>query len=164
MFILCSRFEEGSKKDRRRIEEGSKKAMAALSKSRSRKMLSRRNRLWFDMWCRHLWGARRTPSDGGSHDAQQQDPGPPHMLLRAVPRPDYSFKPCALTRTEPDLDAFPHPARLAYPQPFWNLSSAPIHSHVRRYQMQASEFVACLQAPVLGSSGQGRRHGRRNDG
>jgi len=39
-----------------------------------------------------------------------------------------------------------------------------IHSHVRNYQMQASEFVACLQALVSGSSGQGRRHGRRNDG
>jgi|SRR5579862_334035 len=39
-----------------------------------------------------------------------------------------------------------------------------IHSHVRHYQMQASEFVACLQAPVSSSSGQGRRRGRRNDG
>jgi len=39
-----------------------------------------------------------------------------------------------------------------------------IHSHVRHYQMQASEFVASLQAPVSGSSGQGRRRGRRNDG
>jgi hypothetical protein len=39
-----------------------------------------------------------------------------------------------------------------------------IHSHVRHYQMQANEFVACEQALVLGSSRQGRRHGRRNDG
>jgi transposase len=39
-----------------------------------------------------------------------------------------------------------------------------IHSHVRHYQMQASEFVACVQALVSGSSGQGRRRGRRNDG
>jgi len=39
-----------------------------------------------------------------------------------------------------------------------------IHSHVRHYQTQASEFVAYEQARVLGSSGQGRRHGRRNDG
>ncbi len=39
-----------------------------------------------------------------------------------------------------------------------------IHSHVRHYQMQASEFVACVQAPVSGSSGEGRRRGRRNDG
>jgi hypothetical protein len=38
------------------------------------------------------------------------------------------------------------------------------HSHVRHYQMQANEFVACEQALVLGSSRQGRRHGRRNDG
>jgi transposase len=35
-----------------------------------------------------------------------------------------------------------------------------IHSHVRHCQMQASEFVACMQALVSGSSGQGRRHGR----
>ena len=39
-----------------------------------------------------------------------------------------------------------------------------IHSHVRHYQMQSNEFVACVQAPVSGSSGQGRRRGRRNDG
>jgi hypothetical protein len=39
-----------------------------------------------------------------------------------------------------------------------------IHSHVRRFQMQASEFVAFLQAPVSGSSRQGRGRGRRNDG
>jgi transposase len=39
-----------------------------------------------------------------------------------------------------------------------------IHSHVRHYQMQASEFVAREQALVSGSSGQGRRRGRRNDG
>ncbi len=35
-----------------------------------------------------------------------------------------------------------------------------IHSHVRLCQMQASELVACEQARVLGSSGQGRRRGR----
>jgi transposase len=39
-----------------------------------------------------------------------------------------------------------------------------IHSHVRRFQMQASEFVAFLQAPVSGSSRQGRGRGRRSDG
>src|SRR5262249_9681521 len=39
-----------------------------------------------------------------------------------------------------------------------------IHSHVRCFQMQASKSVACMQARVLGSSGQGRRHGRRSDG
>ena len=38
------------------------------------------------------------------------------------------------------------------------------HSHVRRFQMQANESVACMQALVSGSSGQGRRQGRRNDG
>jgi hypothetical protein len=37
------------------------------------------------------------------------------------------------------------------------------HSHVRHYQMQASEFVAFEQALVLGSFGHGRRRGRRND-
>jgi transposase len=67
----------------------------------------------------------------------------------------------------------------ADPKPFvWTVAAADIlqkvargrqtlesvHSHVRHYQMQASEFVACLQAPVPGSSGQGRRRGRRNDG
>jgi len=36
----------------------------------------------------------------------------------------------------------------------------PKHSHVRLCQMQASELVACEQALVLGSSGQGRRRGR----
>jgi transposase len=35
-----------------------------------------------------------------------------------------------------------------------------IHSHVRRFQMQANESVACMQALVSGSSGQGRRRGR----
>ena len=35
-----------------------------------------------------------------------------------------------------------------------------IHSHVRLYQMQANESVACEQALVLCSSGQGRRRGR----
>jgi len=39
-----------------------------------------------------------------------------------------------------------------------------IHSHVRLFQMQASEFVAVFQALVLGDCGQGGRHGRRNDG
>jgi hypothetical protein len=39
-----------------------------------------------------------------------------------------------------------------------------VHSHVRFCQMQASELVACEQALVPGSSGQGRRRGRRNDG
>jgi hypothetical protein len=39
-----------------------------------------------------------------------------------------------------------------------------IHSYVRQFQMQANESVACVQAPGSGSSGQGRRRGRRNDG
>ena len=38
------------------------------------------------------------------------------------------------------------------------------HSHVRLCQMQARELVACEQALVPGSCGQGRRRGRRNDG
>jgi hypothetical protein len=45
-----------------------------------------------------------------------------------------------------------------------NLLSVSVHSHVRCFQVQASESVACMQALVSGSSGQGRRHGRRNDG
>ena len=44
----------------------------------------------------------------------------------------------------------------ATPQGLWDF----IHSHVRLCQMQASELVACEQARVLGSSGQGRRRGR----
>ena len=59
--------------------------------------------------------------------AQQHNPRPPHVLLRAVTRPDDSLKPLAVTRTKPDLDAFPHPARLAHPRAGWNHSSAPIH-------------------------------------
>jgi transposase len=39
-----------------------------------------------------------------------------------------------------------------------------IHSHVRQFQMQARESVACVQALLSCSSGQGRRRGRRNDG
>jgi transposase len=39
-----------------------------------------------------------------------------------------------------------------------------LHSHVRHYQMQASEIVAWVQAPVSGCSGQSRRRGCRNDG
>jgi hypothetical protein len=34
------------------------------------------------------------------------------------------------------------------------------HSHVRCFQMQANKSVACMQALVSGSSGQGRRRGR----
>ena len=39
-----------------------------------------------------------------------------------------------------------------------------IHSHVRHFQVQASKNVACEQALFWGSSGQGRRYGRRDDG
>ncbi len=59
--------------------------------------------------------------------AQQHDPSPPHMLLRAVARSDYGFQPFPVARTKPDLNAFPHPARLAHPRAGWNHSSAPIH-------------------------------------
>jgi hypothetical protein len=41
-----------------------------------------------------------------------------------------------------------------------NSDCSPLHSHVRLFQMQASEFVACEQALVLGSAGQGRRRSR----
>jgi hypothetical protein len=58
---------------------------------------------------------------------QQDNPSPPHMLLRAVPRPDNLLKPSAISRTKPDFDTCSHPARLAYPQAGWNHSSAPIH-------------------------------------
>jgi len=43
---------------------------------------------------------------------------------------------------------------------FAHLVNASKHSHVRLFQMQASEFVAREQALVLGSAGQGRRRGR----
>ena len=59
--------------------------------------------------------------------AQQHDPSPQHMLLRAVPRPDHGLQPFPVARTKPDLDAFSHPAKLAYSQAHWNHSSASIH-------------------------------------
>ena len=59
--------------------------------------------------------------------AQQHNPSPPHMLLRTVPRPDHGFQPFPVARTKPDLDAFPHPARLAHPRAAWNPSLASIH-------------------------------------
>jgi hypothetical protein len=39
-----------------------------------------------------------------------------------------------------------------------------IHSHVRLHKMQASEFVASLEALLSGSAGHGRGRGRRDDG
>jgi hypothetical protein len=59
--------------------------------------------------------------------AQQHDPRPPDMFLRAVPRPDDAFQPLAVPRTKLDLDAFSHPARLAHARAGWNHSSASIH-------------------------------------
>jgi hypothetical protein len=59
--------------------------------------------------------------------AQQHNPRSPDMLLRAVPRADHRFQPLPVARTKPDLNAFPHPARLAYLRASWNHSSAPIH-------------------------------------
>jgi hypothetical protein len=59
--------------------------------------------------------------------AQQHNPRPPYMLLRAVPRPDDALKPLALARSKPDLDTFAHPSRLAYPLAHWNRSSASVH-------------------------------------
>jgi len=38
------------------------------------------------------------------------------------------------------------------------------HSHVRLSKYQAREFVASLEAVTAGSAGQGRRHGRHDDG
>jgi hypothetical protein len=48
-------------------------------------------------------------------------------LLRAVPRPDHGFQPVPVARTKPNLDTFPHPARLAHRRADWNHLSAPIH-------------------------------------
>jgi hypothetical protein len=59
--------------------------------------------------------------------AQQHNPRPPHMLLRAVPRADHRFQPLSVARTKPDLYPLPHPARLAYLRACRNHSSAPIH-------------------------------------
>ncbi len=39
-----------------------------------------------------------------------------------------------------------------------------IHSHVRLHKVQASEFVASLEAFLSGSAGHGRGRGRRDDG
>jgi hypothetical protein len=50
-----------------------------------------------------------------------------YVLLRAVPRSDDGFVPLAVVRTQPDFNAFPHPAGLAHPQDHWNHSSAPIY-------------------------------------
>jgi hypothetical protein len=45
-----------------------------------------------------------------------------------------------------------------------NLMIGPEHSHVRLSKWQAGEFVAPLEAAASGSAGQGRRHGRHDDG
>src|SRR4051794_25173899 len=45
--------------------------------------------------------------------AQQHDPRPPDMLLRAVPRRDNSLKPLALFRNKVDLDASSHSCSFA---------------------------------------------------
>ena len=59
--------------------------------------------------------------------AQQHNPRPPHMLLRAVPRADHSLKPLAVARTKPDFNACSHPGRFALVSVQWNHSLAPIH-------------------------------------
>ena len=59
--------------------------------------------------------------------AQEDNPSPPHMLLRAVPRPHNGLQPFAVSRTKPDFNTCSHPSRLAYPRAGWNHSSAPIH-------------------------------------
>jgi hypothetical protein len=38
--------------------------------------------------------------------AQQDDPRPPHMLLRAVPRSDHGFQPFAVARIKPTSTPF----------------------------------------------------------
>jgi len=59
--------------------------------------------------------------------AEQHDPRPPNVLLRAIARPDHGLQPFPVAQSKPDLRAFLHPARLAYWRPRWNHSSAPIH-------------------------------------
>jgi len=54
--------------------------------------------------------------------------------------------------------------RIARHRAVQHQASGTIHSHVRQFQMQARESVACVQALLSCSSGQGRRRGRRNDG
>jgi hypothetical protein len=38
--------------------------------------------------------------------AQQDDPCPPHMFLRTIPRSDDGFQPFPVARTKPDFNAF----------------------------------------------------------
>ena len=60
--------------------------------------------------------------------AQKDNPSPPNVAARAVP-PGlvHGLQPLPGARAKPNLNAFPHPARLAYPRAHWNHSSAPIH-------------------------------------
>src|ERR1700731_4245848 len=92
--------------------------------------------------------------------------------------PAASLQPQRAPTTPAALDET-RPAAINNPKPFTRIAETDkiiaavrrghqtldsLHSHVRRFQMQASEFVAFLQAPVSGSSRQGRGRGRRNDG
>ena len=83
---------------------------------------------------------------------------PMHTFLDALP--------LVLRSSQNDLGEFARSRRelQGLRQAVVNHVSVSEHSHVRCFQMQASESVACMQALVSGSSGQGRRHGRRNDG
>lgn len=62
---------------------------------------------------RQVSGSALTPVSRG---AQQHDPSPPHMFLRAVLRTDHGFLPLPVARTKPEFDAFSHPAKLTYPR------------------------------------------------
>ena len=95
------------------------------------------------------------------------DPSPPHVLLRTIAVRHDCFQASTVGGADIDDDPVAHPQDSHANEPMGIYQRRPpsdfIHSHVRHHQMQASEFVACVQALVSGSSGQGRRRGRRND-
>jgi hypothetical protein len=95
---------------------------------------------------------------------QQHDPRSPHVFLRAVAIRNDRFKASTIGGFHIDGDPGACPVDLHNREHtgirIRILPSDFIHSHVRRFQVQASKFVACEQALLSGSSGQGRRHGR----
>jgi hypothetical protein len=56
----------------------------------------------------------------------EKESAPATNASAAVARSDHGFQPFPVAQTKPDLDAFPHPARLAYTRASWNHSSAPL--------------------------------------
>src|SRR5205814_2364394 len=80
-----------------------------------------------------LDGHRANPSG-----AQQHDPRPPYMLLRTVPRADHRFQPFPIARTNPDLDAFSHPARP-------RICETPLESFVSANPLDSISRAAFLQ-------------------